>query len=321
MKSRPVYLSGHYRSGTTLLSNILDKSLDFTITYGTIHYMRSYGKYLPINERYTELIDDTCNRIRDKWSIDSSQQEMKDRIAQHNPITEAVVYDTMMRVFLNLTAEERWGEKTNVNWEGMLPFLGMFPEGKAVHIIRDPRAVLASFKFFTYQPEPRYLDALFAALAMFHFVGEKAVAENPAILLMRYEDLVNKPQEEVAKLCAFLEIDFEEEMLTINSKKSAATYNANSSFFKDKGTIDATSLNLWQEKLTKTDIALAEELLGDVMKAWNYQPLNLELNAAEKQALEEIKAHPYIAKRLTYVAQTGSGVQAFPDDEVAYGLG
>lgn len=318
MIESPVYISGHYRSGTTLLANILDKSPELSITYGTIHYMRSYGRYNPIESRYAELIKDTCERIQKKWDIESKEQDMLDLVASTPKVTEAVVYDAMMRVFLDLKDSSRWGEKTNVNWEGILPFLDMFPQGKVVHIIRDPRAVLASFKFFTFQPEPGYLDSIFANLAMFDFIERNGLRSREGVYLIRYEDLVTNPQDEVTKLCRFLNIDFQESMMEINNADAKKTYNANSTFFESKNAIDESSKNLWETKLTSVDIHFCQEMLSEGMHNWGYEPVEVNLSSTDSQELATLKNHPYISKRLRYVEQHGTGIQAFPDTDGAY---
>ena len=46
-------------------------------------------------------------------------------------------------------------------WTKIPDFLSMFPDGKVIHVIRDTRDVLSSFKRVTYEPGLKYLDAVF----------------------------------------------------------------------------------------------------------------------------------------------------------------
>lgn len=319
MIDSPVYISGHYRSGTTLISNILDQNPDLKITYGTIHYLRSYGKYEPISERYGELIKDTCERLRKKWQLEAQELEMIQEVEKSTNITNAVVYDALMRVFLETSQNERWGEKTNVQWEGMLPFLDMFLNGRCIHIIRDPRAVLASFKHFTFQPTPRYLDSNFAAMAMFDFVARDEIKSDPRILLLKYEDLILNPEKVIRNICDHLQVTFHEKMLDMTGQANAP-YEANSSFHDAKKTIDSASLDLWKNKLSKADIAFTEGLLGERMSKWGYEKTNPTLSEDDRNELDGFRNHSYIKQRLEYVASHGTGQQAFPDDENAYQL-
>ena len=54
-----------------------------------------------------------------------------------------------------------WADKTQLVWTRVPDFLDMFPNGKVIHIVRDPRNVMASFKKSTYAPEPAYISAAF----------------------------------------------------------------------------------------------------------------------------------------------------------------
>ena len=66
-----------------------------------------------------------------------------------------------MIFFLEKNITKKWGRKTQLVWRQIPDFLKIFPKGKAINIIRDPRSVLASFKKSTYNPEPAYLGAIF----------------------------------------------------------------------------------------------------------------------------------------------------------------
>ncbi len=319
MKPPSIYISGLYRSGTTLLANILNSHSKISITYGTVHFMRnSYNKYHPISDNYERLVLDTRKRILNKWEIDFDYEGLiKELNEQKQDITQALVYDQLMRSFLKLSAGDIWGEKTNVEWEGLLPFASLFPNGKAIHIVRDPRAVLASFKYFTFHPEPMYLDAIFSARAMFDFIEQKEIVENDQIMLLFYEDLIKHPNEKVQQLCDFLNVDFEEDMIN-RMAESSGPYKANSSFKKSVSGISDNSLDIWKEKLSNVDIYLCEKFLRPYLKKYGYSFENITLGAEDELELKELINHPFIAKRIRYLEDNGTGQQAFPDTPGAY---
>jgi len=128
----------------------------------------------------------------------------------------------------------QWGEKTMIQWTSIPKFLSMFPNGKVIHIIRDPRDVLASFKRVTNEPGLRYLDAIFAAKHSMEWVRNewgKKISNN--FLCIRYEDLVADTENEVKKICKMLEVFFEPTILdsakftdlTGNQWKGNSAYN------------------------------------------------------------------------------------------------
>ncbi|MFT7612547.1 MAG: hypothetical protein ACI9J3_001510 [Parvicellaceae bacterium] len=322
MAANAIYISGLYRSGTTLLSKILDKHSDISITYGTVHFMRySHNKYLPLAKNYSQLVKDTAERIFQRWEMQLDVDQVLSQVKLLKEITEPLVYEILMRSFLKLDQKTIWGEKTNVEWEGILPFTSLFPNGKVIHIVRDPRAALASFKYFTIHPAPMFMDTVFAASAMFHYINQDKVMNHPNVKIIQYESLVLNPEQEVKSLCDFLEIDFEQQMIESGKSDSIRKpYEANSSFKKKVDGIDSSGLNIWKEKLTNSEIQLTEEMLKLPMLKFGYDQLKLELNENDEKELEALKSHEFIAKRLKYIAANGYGEQAFPNTPEAYDL-
>ena len=301
--NNPVFISLLYRSGSTLLSLILDQSNEISSTSDTIHFMRfSYNKYLPIEENYKTLVEDTASRIKEKWGFELNQEDVLKRVSEHSKISQAVVYDSLVRSFLNLNNSQRWCDRTAVGWERIPDFLEMFPNGKALHIYRDPRAVLLSFKKYTFLKEPAYLDSIFASSALFNFLNRKSIKENPNIFQLKYEDLVAEPENEIKTLCNFLEIEYTPKMLDVKNFKDkfGNSFDGNSSHFKGKSKIDNSSVNIWKNQLSKVEIYFTEHILGKELDWFGYEKENLELNKDEQIEFNELVEHPYIAKRYNF---------------------
>lgn len=321
MDPRPVFISVLYRSGSTLLSLILDQSSELNMSYDTIHFMRfSCGNYLPIEENFEQLVLDTKERVLERWERTLDDEDIIEKIKRHESVTEEVVYDEMMRSFLGLDEVARWGDRSAVEWSGMLPFLKMFPEGKVIHIYRDPRAVLASYKFFTYHKEPMYLDAVFASLAMFNYISHPEICENKNIYLLKYEDLATNPEKTIRNICSFLDIEFTGKMLDAGSfiKDTGEHFDSNSSFKSNRGSIDTASVDIWKEKLTDIDIYLTEMILRDKLIKFDYAPSGVDLSAEKFGEMYELLHSEFLLPRYRHWLKTGDGLEAYPDTEGAY---
>jgi len=315
----PIYISGLYRSGTTLIADIFGNHSEVSITYGTVHFMRnSYNKYNPIEINYENLVNDTYKRIKNKWNLKFDSEKVIKNIKDNSKISQALVYDKLMREFLKINDNQVWGEKTNVEWEGIDSFLNLFPNGKVVHIIRDPRAVLASFKYFTFHPEPMYLDAIFAASAMFNYINN---INNKNVYIIKYEDLVSNPESIVKRLCIFLNIEFENGMLDITKEsKQDKPYSANSSFNKKIQKIDSSNINLWEDKLSNIELYFCNYILKDHIKSYNYKQLDTKLTDLELNKFENLLKNIYIEPRIKYWQKFKTGIQAFPENGYKYSL-
>ena len=67
-----IFITGIYRSGTTLVSRILNSHSNIWITYDSVHFMRfSYDKYNPIDlvENAENLVKETHARILKRWDM------------------------------------------------------------------------------------------------------------------------------------------------------------------------------------------------------------------------------------------------------------
>jgi len=318
---KPVFISGLYRSGTTILTRILDQNENIKSTYDTIHYMRfSYNKYAPIENNYKQLIKDTSSRIKDRWNMNLDTTAIFNLLEERN-ISEASVYNAIMTVFLKIKNNQRWCEKTNVNWESIPHFLKMFPNAKVIHIYRDPRAVLASYREMTIHKENfMYMDAIFASLAMFNFISLIEIKKNPNILLLKYEDFVSYPEQYTKKVCSFLDISYNSKMLDVKSYKDkfGKKFDTDSSFTAQKNNIDTSSLDLWKKELSKLEIFLCEKILREKLIQFNYSLKNPTLNNEEQNSLNRILNTPFINKRYSYYLKHLNGLEAYPNSPGAY---
>ena len=114
-------------------------------------------------------------------------------------------------VVIEKKAGRRWGEKTLLEWTDIPLFLEMYPSGKTIHIIRDPRDVLASYKHMTYETEEKYLDAIFNCLdSMQHAIEYSKNLSKENYYMVKFEDLVSDRMSEIEKICSYLDIEFNE---------------------------------------------------------------------------------------------------------------
>ena len=100
----PIFVTGAWRSGTTLISRILNNHPDLEVTYDTVHFLRfSHNKYNPITEvcNVERLIRDTSSRLNDRYQLELSVEEtMKDLNGLYS---YSSIYDAIMKnLFLKL---------------------------------------------------------------------------------------------------------------------------------------------------------------------------------------------------------------------------
>tara|TARA_A100000164_G_C21896373_1_gene768138 strand:- start:35 stop:1015 length:981 start_codon:yes stop_codon:yes gene_type:complete len=320
--SKPVFFTGQVRSGGTLLTRIFDQSDNLKVAYDTIHYMKfAFKNYHPLEKNYSQLLIEMNERLNKRWELSINIKEIKDTLSKYSKITEAVVYDSIMRSFLKINNNDniRWGDRTVLSWESINQFLEMFPQGKVIINYRDPRAILASYKHSTYLPEPMYLDVIFSTLALFNYISSLGEVSK-SVHLIRYEDLIEKPAFIIKKASQFLEIDYKDEMLNVAQFKDfkGEKFDTDSSFTSQKETIDKSSRDLWREKLSNIEIYFTEMILKNHMLSFGFDLSEINLNQEELNKFKILLNDKYINKRFLYWKKNGNGLESHPDTAGAY---
>ena len=197
-------------------------------------------------------------------------------------LTYPLLYDEIMKIYLD---KENWGEKTNLKWRATKSVLDMFDDIYIIHVIRDPRDVLVSWKGYTIAPGNDYLDGISNLYDSMKTALENQKAFPERYYVLKYEDLVSDPEKEVKKLCDFLGLTFDEKMLdtkNFRSKKGGIWDPNKHTKFSDKlEKISAKPVGRWKEKLSKEDLLLTEFVIMDLMKEFGYEPSNTKWSAMD----------------------------------------
>jgi len=135
--------------------------------------------------------------------------------------------------------------------------LRIWPRARFVHLLRDGRDVARScigmgWAGNVWHGAQRWIDAqeLWDALA--------PRLEPACRHELRYEDLIRAPEQELARLCRFLGVDYDPGMLD---------YSADSSYERP----DPALIAQWKRKLTPAELALLEARIGPRLRKAGYE--------------------------------------------------
>ena len=102
-----------------------------------------------------------------------------------------------------------WIEKTPANAACFSLFLDRFQNGKVIHMLRNPYDTIASLWSRGYD-----LHYAVGIYLMNTASGTSVRTNNKRYHEIKYEDVVQRPMETIAEVCAYLEIEYNSEMLT-----------------------------------------------------------------------------------------------------------
>ncbi|HRI92122.1 MAG TPA: sulfotransferase [Accumulibacter sp.] len=152
---------------------------------------------------------------------------------------------------------------------------------RIVHIVRDPRSVAASQK---QRWRRRQLGATrlpvhemvrnrvsyhaFTVARMWSRATSVALSlrEHSRFRIVRYEDVVQRPEDAVRDLCAFLEVDWQPAMLDIPFTGSSGARDS------DRRGVAQDRVDSWRKVLTSSEVRHIEHACGNLMAHFDYLP-------------------------------------------------
>ena len=317
MSNNPIFITGVYRSGTTLLSRALNNHPNIAVTYDSIHFMRFiYEKDRALdNNKIREIINEIEERVKHRSNANLDFPKILETLNASTSLSYGELYTGIMEDFLIKGEKKIWGEKTQLAWSKIPDFLTMFPDGKALLLIRDPRDIVSSFKRFTNEEGLKYLDGAFTSLSSMQYGKqfEKSLnADN--FRLVRYEDLVSNYKNELKKLCEWIGVSWHEAITDTTKYKDnyGKLWCSNSSYGEFKKNVDTDSIGKYREYLSNVEIYFIEMILRAVLDNYNYTYSASHLSEQEWMELYKILEDPFINSRYVNWLKNNQGVEEYP---------
>ena len=147
-------------------------------------------------------------------------------------------------------------------------------ESVVLHVIRDPRGVVASRNY------GRYYEATGSKYPIYFIVRswQRSLAnyhlnrENDNYLMIKYEDLVSNPEEFFWKCCKMLDIKFSRDMIDVSKYRDGVgnAWEPNSSFGKLTD-LTTAPIDSWQSVLSEAEVEIVEYFCQSEMRNLEYE--------------------------------------------------
>jgi hypothetical protein len=168
--------------------------------------------------------------------------------------------------------KDLWGDKTPAYVADIHVLHQMFPRARFVHIIRDGRDVALSIikQWWGANDFMSAIDYWAQTLRC----AQKMLAMLPANqhISLRFEDLVRDPETELKRVCCFLDLDYEPQMLEGYAARAGAKVGERIKRHHNHLTQRPTSSQAlkWQQDLSRADQAVAYEIAGPLLAELGY---------------------------------------------------
>lgn len=275
-----VFVVGIGRSGTSLLQNMLNAHQQicflpensFLRRYLASGRFDSQLKSMGAHGLASELASDVAFK-----RIAMSPIELGKMLERPDGVSAAGLFRVVARAFLNRYGSFKYAADKDPRLVEFLPTLHVhFPDAKVIHIYRDPRDVVLSKTKAEWSKGRPLIVNLFSGRVQWSLVrrnGRSLFGSN--FHELAYEDLIRTPRSEMAKICEFLGLDFESEVLTPSAGGRALVADDELSWkSKSLGPILSDNTEKWRKALPPAHIALTEAIARRMMVEARYQQSN-----------------------------------------------
>jgi hypothetical protein len=254
MNTKYIFIVGVSRSGTSLMRRVLNSSDQIAIceeNHFLGHVIPSEGARKKFRQLGDLSNDDNVRRLVDyiysggfkkssqkhrilsfhwRWIIKwIDKQDFLQRVLESDR-SERALFIIMMQVFADHFGKPIMGEKTPIHFRYVPTLMEWFPDGKVIHMLRDPRAIFfselrtrreeATTTPFKQLKRVDFLFKLYIVLQTTAIWFESAIRcfrykqrYPDRYYLLKFEDLTSDPEKHIEQVCDFLDVEYQDEML------------------------------------------------------------------------------------------------------------
>ncbi|MCC6536778.1 MAG: sulfotransferase [Bryobacterales bacterium] len=260
----PVFVVGAARSGTTLLSVLLDRHSQLAMTPETGFY-RELVPWLRLAP--VVGVEFLLRRWRRLPELGLTPGQIS-ALCGRNPPAGALL-NTLLDLYAEARRKPRAGEKTPLHLRYVPRILQDFPEARILCIYRDGRDAALSLHAMPWGPK-RLETAAEAWLKAIQLMQESTAAHPAHFRAVRYEALLADPREHLGEAMRFIGLDLEESQLDASP---SGVVLERSKEWKGKALepVDPKLAGYRQAAAQAGDLQRLERMLGPTLREFGYE--------------------------------------------------
>ncbi|HEY5822386.1 MAG TPA: sulfotransferase [Propionibacteriaceae bacterium] len=300
-QAAPVFVGGEDRSGTTLVSVVLDAhrdlvvgpELDYLLPVDLGPHLRECCRLLKADDpRVAGVGVHTADpayaagvqlaRQADRFGVDHARLDELVAATMRRTGSDLVTHDqrlalieAMGRVRCADSGKRRWGVKIQRGISQPQALVDRWPEAKFVHVVRDGRDVAASH--LRGQRDWGYRSAAEAATGWVEVVtAVRGALSYDHLHEIHYEDLVAQPERELRRLMAFLDLPWDPAVLH-HSEVGHALFrhpHGHPSAQAAQQPINGGAVGRFRRDLSPVERAEFETIAGELLHQYGYEEVD-----------------------------------------------
>ena len=331
---RPLFICGTARSGTTLVTSLLDAHPELAVFPGETYFYRLLIDRFPSRlatwaAEFFEL--QGLKAILGRYPLTrisfQGRRALEERLTQWSQsfagdasvvpvdVVREVVRNNRWRreywkcfleIYDRLAAEpsrtkKYWVEKTPSNERFVVLYEQSFHHAaRYLHILRDPRDVIASWILRTNVVGPERAKTIYHVSYVWSF-SVHACLTNARMCpgrygVLRYESLVQETQDVMNGVAGFLGIEPHPGLLTPTHLGTAVAINSSyGDLVPVTGTVVASQIGRYREVLEEREVAFVERILSEQLHACGY-PLNGTMDRSQVSQTEHLAQRDIVSR-------------------------
>ena len=292
--SSPVFIVGASRSGTAMMRSILMQDPDIALA-GETHYfddlrVRFQGRTLSsLDDAERASVADYFRAISvapygKGGNPEESPFSREELLSEAAAIGDSIdsVFEAYCKMFARREGATIWGEKTPRHVFRIDEILALYPDARIIVMVRDPRAVVASYRdWYTGDRDVTAADLadrkrvrksynivlatlLWRAAANAGLVARRKYGPEK-VLITRYDDVVTDPENTIREVVGWLGIPYREELLSV------PLHNSSTMRFDGKAGISAAPQKRWRKSLSRREIGIIQKVAEPCLEEMGFE--------------------------------------------------
>ncbi len=273
----PLFIIGTERSGSNLLRLQLDAHPRIAVPHPP-HLVRYFK---PLQRRYGDLESEPAFRrlVSDvrallethvyPWEVPIDWDRL---VREARPRDVFGVQYALYGQYAEAHGKPRWACKSTFHVDEVDTLLAHHPQARFVWLVRDPRDVAVSSRASVFSAtHPVFVAELWARQQARGAEAERRWPE--AVVRVRYEDLVTRPRDELARILSALGEPWDDAILRHHETSEARRSGSLAASWRATAEpVRADNTGKWRGVLSPREVAWIEGICGDGMRLLGYAP-------------------------------------------------
>ncbi len=272
-----LFLVGEQRSGSNLLRLMISNSHEIAAPHPP-HILQRVDQCFPVHkildeDKFNQMVEIVCRFVETNpvpWlNTTLDRTEIKRRSRQKHVIA---IYGAVMDIYGESNGAQAWMCKSmqNIRWAEHLNTY--FQNNKYIYLHRDGRDVALTFTKAVIGDKHVYCIAKQWAALQRLCLDARAKLTTDRYFTVSYTELTEETESTLRNLCAFLGIEFKQEMMEFYSSEEAKNTAVASSLWENvTKPIMHHNYNKFLKELTEEQVRIIESVAGNELDELGYE--------------------------------------------------